>query len=101
MSFNQAFTLDPISRAKIVARCYLKHWQLSEGEEYLYKRANSNKDISEEVDQVKKILKQTIIDLGYPSPDDVVYDNESVPCISWPEDFDCDEFYADLLDELL
>ena len=69
-----------------LAILYLEHWQLGESQE----------SVHEESGMTQEQIAKKITDLNYPDPNDIIYDNESIPFIHWPEqDFDCEKFYED------
>lgn len=86
--------LTNLQKDQKAADLYLEHWQLCE-------KPNSPNDKNyvgdEEVirdmyrqDEIVKELKT----LGFPNPNDIVYDNEAVPYVHWKSDnFDCDAYY--------
>lgn len=76
------------------ADLYLEHWQLSEKPN----NPNDKKYIGDDEarkdwDRQKEITKE-LKDLGYPNPNDIVYDNDSVPFVKWKsKNFSCEDYY--------
>lgn len=62
----------PKEIAEVVAALYLLHWRICES--------------PNDIDQWPWITP-AIIELGYPDPLDIIFDNEAEPHVVWPEDF--------------
>ena len=67
------------------ALLYLLYFQITEASES-----------DEQEDDINKIADQ-LFDMDYPAPGDVIFDNDGIPQIQWPDNFNCQEFY-DLID---
>lgn len=71
--------LTNLQKDQKAADLYLEHWQNEEAKKNPYRNA-----------QITKELK----DLGYPNPNDIVYDNDSVPFVKWKsKNFSCEDYY--------
>jgi hypothetical protein len=78
------------------AELYLKYWQIGEspGLDHPYTISILAQYGTEDE------IAQKIIELGYPNPKEVVFDNEGCPMIQWrSENFDCEDYYTNILEE--